>query len=411
MRVLHVLHTSLPYICGYSIRTDYILRFQREQGLIPAAVTSAQHPNGTVLREEIQGFTHWRTPARAGRQTPLLREWQLMRSLRARVDEAIREWKPDLIHAHSPMLVGYPALQAARKFGLPFVYEVRDLWENASVDRGKFSDTSVLYRMTRNFESHVLRQADAVVTICENLRSELAPRSGGADKLFVVGNGVDTSSFKSASANPELRARWSLGGKQVIGYIGTFQPYEGLDTLIAAVPQIVQEHPNAHVVITGSGGQEEHLKSLVRAGSLERHVTFTGRLPHDQVAGMYALADVLVYPRILTRTTALTTPLKPLEAMAMGKTVIMSDVPAMLELVAPDHTGMVFRAGDAGHLAAQCVRALRHPAEREAFGQAAQQWVRDERQWPHLVSRYQQVYRRACGARSGCTNRVEAPCA
>ena len=259
MRVLHVLHTSLPFICGYSIRSDYILRYQREDGLETAVVTSAQHPNGTASEEEVSGIRHFRTPSMRGKLPPGLREIEAIRLLRRRLDGVVRSWKPQLIHAHSPMLVGWPALSVARRHGIPLVYEIRDLWENASVDRGKFTESSQHYRETRSLESHLLARADAVVTICEKLRDELAPRTGHPDRLFVVGNGVDAASFQPGSPGEAARQRWGLQGKKLIGYIGTFQPYEGLDTLSAAMPAILAQQPAAHLVITGSGGQEPEL--------------------------------------------------------------------------------------------------------------------------------------------------------
>jgi PEP-CTERM/exosortase A-associated glycosyltransferase len=316
----------------------------------------------------------------------------MMESLRRRIDAAIREWQPQVVHAHSPMLVGLPALAAARAHRLPFVYEVRDLWENASVDRGKFREGSLLYRVARGMETRVLARADAVVTICEKLREELAPRTGRPDRLSVVGNGVDTGSFRPEPADPAARARWGLEGKTVLGYVGTFQPYEGLETLIDALARIRVALPAAHLLITGSGGEEERLKARVRQQQLDNHVTFTGRLPHDQVRDAYAQADLMVYPRVMTRTTALTTPLKPLEAMAMGKPVIVSDVPAMHELVRPGETGLIFRAGDAADLAEKCLQILGEPAGCVQLGGRARDWVLAERQWSALVAGYQKVY-------------------
>lgn len=314
-----------------------------------------------------------------------------MRALEQRLETVCREWKPTLLHAHSPMLVGLPALRVARRLRIPLVYEVRDLWENASVDRGKFRNGSLLYRAARTLETRVLRNADAVVTICEKLRDELAPRAR-AGRIFVVGNGVDIDSFQPTETSPEARRRWGLEGKHVLGYVGTFQPYEGLEDLIAALPGVLKSVPQAHLLITGSGGVEERLRYLVGSLDLADHVTFTGRLPHDEVAQAYQAADVMAYPRILTRTTALTTPLKPLEAMAMGKPVIVSDVPAMLELVRPGETGLVFHAGDMQDLSRSCAELLGNPLHQAQLGHAAREWVLQERQWSKLVANYDNVY-------------------
>lgn len=398
MRILHVLHNSLPLLCGYSIRSAAIINHQRQLGLDPMVVTSAQNPNaaGTAM-DVIDGVQHFRTSQYQGARLPLLREQQGMKLLRRRIEEVIAATHPDVVHAHSPVLVGLPALQAARDHGLPFVYEVRDLWENASVDRGKFRYNSPFYRVARQLETHVLTHADAVVTICDALRNELRTRVANPDRLFLVCNGVDAEAFDPLASEVAGRERWRLDGKRVIAYVGTFQPYEGLDLLIQAMPQVLASHPEAHLVIAGgsAGGPEPEiaLRSLVTSMNLTPHVTLTGRLARNDVSSVYALAEVVAYPRLLTRTTALTTPLKPLEAMAMGRTVVASDVPAMRELVRDGVTGLVCRAGSVDDLAAQCVRALDDPAMARALSMQAREWVMAERQWPDLVARYHDIYR------------------
>jgi PEP-CTERM/exosortase A-associated glycosyltransferase len=391
MRVLHVLHHSLPVLDGYSLRTSYILRNQAAQGLSLAAVTSSQHPAGQGSRE-IDGIPVDRTPVYDGSQLPLWREWHLMARLRQRLLETARRFRPSIIHAHSPVLVGHPALAVARELSIPFVYEIRDLWENASVDRGRFGEHSAWYRMARSFETRVLRGADAVVTICEALRRELAARLGGGDDVYVVSNGVDTRAFAPQPRCGASAARWNLDGREVIGYVGTFQPYEGLADLVAALPAIRQARPAAHLLIVGGGDGEAALRELVERRALSAHVTFTGRLPHGEVRQAYTVADVLVYPRRATRTTRLTTPLKPLEAMAMAKPVLVSDLPPLRELIQPGLTGSVFRAGDADDLAEQCVSLLADPMQRERCGAAARAWVVREREWSRNVAGYQPIY-------------------
>jgi PEP-CTERM/exosortase A-associated glycosyltransferase len=398
MRVLHVLHNSLPLLCGYSIRSGAILRHQRQQGLDPVVVTSAKNPNPTTaLVDHVEGITHFRTTRLTRPSLPILHERALMRTLHQRIEQVIRETRPDIVHAHSPVLVGLPALRAARDHGLPFVYEVRDLWENASVDRGKFRYNSPLYRLARRLETGVLRGADAVVTICDTLKDDLSARVADPSRVFVVGNGVDAEAFDPAMPDREVRARWGLTGKQVIAYVGTFQPYEGLDLLIGALPQVLARRPAAHLVIAGgSAGEntaaETSLQALVDRMGLRSNVTFTGRLPHAMTSGVYAMADVVAYPRRLTRTTALTTPLKPLEAMAMGRAVVSSDVPAMRELVRDGETGVTFSAGQQEGLARGCVRLLEDAVLRRALGGRARAWAVGHRRWDALVGRYHGIY-------------------
>jgi len=412
MRVLHVLHNSLPLICGYSIRSGNIIRLQKRDGYELRAVTSAQHPNGSAPVEEIDGVLHHRTPMYDGPRWPLWREWQLMRRLQREVEAVVGEWRPDVIHAHSPVIVGLPALRVAAQRRLPLVYEIRDLWENALVDRGRFGQGSPQYELARRAETYVLSRADAVVTICETLRNELAPRTGDPSKVFVVPNGVDAEAFEPRPPSNEARARYALESKRAILYVGTFQPYEGLELLVRALPGVLAEVPEAQLVIVGGsaslsypgsslqGTQEEVLARVVEEMGLAPHVTMTGRVPHDQVASLYSIADCVVYPRIYTRTTSLTTPLKPLEAMAMARPVIASDLGPMRELVQDGQTGLTFPAGDERELAARCVTLLRDAAMRDRLGASARDFVVAERQWPDIVRRYEDVYARARSASS-----------
>jgi PEP-CTERM/exosortase A-associated glycosyltransferase len=318
--------------------------------------------------------------------------WALWR----RLPQVVREWKPELIHAHSPMLVGLPALRVAHAARLPLVYEVRDLWENASVDRGKFAADSPYYRAAQALEDQLFRYAQAVVTICESLRSEIAPRVRGA--LHVVPNAVDTSLFSPRPKSFEVASRWGLEGKRVVGYVGTFQPYEGLSTLIHALPKLLRQVGNAVLLITGGGGGQAELEQLTAEARLTDKVVFTGRVAHEQVLDIYAQADVLVYPRVSTRTTRITTPLKPLEAMAMGKPVIVSDLPAMRELVRPGETGLVFRAGDSDDLALTIGKLLADQELSARIGRAAREQVMAEREWGTVVERYLPIYEQALRA-------------
>jgi glycosyltransferase involved in cell wall biosynthesis len=151
-----------------------------------------------------------------------LREWTLMRALERRIGEAIASFRPAVVHGHSPVLVAMPALRAAKAAGIPFVYEVRDLWENASVDLGKLTTRSPVYRLARAADTRVLRGAHAVVTICDTLRAEIAPRAGRQSKVFVVDNGVDLAAFDAPRRTADTKGRWNLHGKTVLAYVGTF---------------------------------------------------------------------------------------------------------------------------------------------------------------------------------------------
>ena len=194
-----------------------------------------------------------------------------------------------------------------------------------------------------------------------------------------------------------LRAELGLTGKRVLGFIGSFYAYEGLDLLLRALPAILQQAPDVALLLTGGGPQEENLKKMTQELGLQDHVKFTGRVPHAQVQRYYSLVDVLVYPRHSMRLTDLVTPLKPLEAMAQGLLLVASDVGGHKELIRDGETGMLFRAGDADDLARSVLRLLSMQDRWPQLREAGRRYVETERNWTNSVARYRDVYGRLTG--------------
>src|SRR5690606_37386204 len=159
---------------------------------------------------------------------------------------------PDIIHAHSPALCGLAGLRAARKLRIPFVYEIRAFWEDAAVGNGAGSAGSLKYRLTRALENRVIAGANAVVTICEGLRGDLVARGVNPRKITIVPNGVDLGLFgKPPPRDNALAAEIGIGDGPVLGFIGSFYDYEGLDDLIAAMPALVAARPDARLLLVG----------------------------------------------------------------------------------------------------------------------------------------------------------------
>lgn len=398
MRILHILDHSIPLHSGYVFRTLAILREQRALGWETFHLTSPKHganaPDKLGLEETVDGWRFFRTPAVNGAlsRTPMLKEVQLMRSTRLRLDSVAREVRPHVLHAHSPVLNAVPALKVAKRLNIPLLYEVRAFWEDAAVDHGTASEWGARYRASRALETYALKKADAITTICEGLKSDIVARGIAADKVTIIPNAVDVDAFASASrADGELRAKLGLERSLVLGFIGSFYAYEGLAHLLAAFPEIVHRAPNAKILLVGGGPQEAILREL--AAKFGDRVIMPGRVPHEHVQRYYDLIDVLVYPRLPMRLTELVTPLKPLEAMAQGRLVLASDVGGHRELIRDGETGILFKAGDAHDLAAKVLSLLEQPERMHAIKRTARAYVEAERNWKTSVARYESVYR------------------
>jgi PEP-CTERM/exosortase A-associated glycosyltransferase len=399
VRVLHVLDHSIPLHSGYTFRTLSILREQRRLGWETFHVTSPKQGAWAAREEAVEGLVFHRSDVPAPSAVPGLGEWALMRSLEHRLQGVAQRVRPDLIHAHSPVLNALPAIRVARRLGIPVVYEVRAFWEDAAVDHGTTIEGSLRYRLTRTLETYALRRVDQVFTICEGLRQDIIGRGIPESKVTVIPNAVDIEAFAPGGApDSDLRAKLGLRAGPVLGFIGSFYAYEGLDVLLRALPRLKAVLPQLRLVLVGGGPQEHALKGEARRLGMEDTVVFTGRVPHDQVSRYYDLIDVLIYPRLSMRLTELVTPLKPLEAMAQGRLLIASDVGGHRELIRHGETGWLFRAGDAASLADGVEQML---AARERWPQmrtAARRFVECERNWCESVARYRPTYSRFVAA-------------
>lgn len=393
MRILHVLDHGLPLHSGYTFRTRAILKAQIARGWTVAAVTGPRHGAAPAPFEPVDGLDFYRTPPLAPGGLPLLREWREVRRFAGRIAQVVDTFRPDILHAHSPVLDAIAAGRVARRTGLPLVYEIRAFWEDAAVGNGTGREGSLKYRLTRALETRAVRRADAVAVICEGLRSDLVARGIAPDKLFVSPNGVDLNLFGTpAPRDAALAARLGLDAAEVIGFIGSFYDYEGLDVLIAAMPRLLAARPAMHLLLVGGGPAEPALRALAAASPAASRIHFAGRVPHDAVEHYYSLVDVLVYPRKRMRLTDLVTPLKPLEAMAQQRLVAASDVGGHRELVEDGVTGTLFAPDDPAALADAVAALFAARADWPARREAARAFVERERNWAVNVARYQSVY-------------------
>lgn len=397
MRILHILDHSLPMHSGYTFRTRAILKAQIELGWTVAGVTGPRHSAAGPDRETVDGLDFFRTTARPQGRSPL-REWREIRLFADNIDAVVRDWKPDVLHAHSPVLNAIAAQRVADRHDLPLIYEIRAFWEDAAVGNGTGREGSARYRVTRALETRAVKRADAVAVICDGLRRDLVARGVDAGKITVSPNGVDLALFGDPPPPDAALAReLGLEDAEVVGFIGSFYDYEGLDDLIAAMPMLVAARPRAHLLMVGGGPMEDSLRAQAEASPAADRIRFVGRVPHQEVERYYGLVDILAYPRKAMRLTELVTPLKPLEAMAQRRLVAASDVGGHRELIENGVTGTLFRPDDPKALADALAGMFADRADWETRRDVARAFVERDRNWSSNISRYLPVYQRLVG--------------
>lgn len=419
-RVLHLLKASLPYRrSGYTLRSAYLLTEQARAGTDLFAVTALDFPPTARDRQDVDGPPHDEEQVGGVRYLRLRRDRapvpeypdDYLGAFADALVEVVRRERPTVIHAHSGHR-GYDlalaALAVGRATGVPVVYEVRGFFEALWTSDVARAEQSEMYRLRRAAETACMRQAAAVTTLSESMREDILEREGiDPGRVFVVPNGVDPEALAPRPRRSDLVEQLGLDGAFTFGYVSNLDhPREGQELLIEAVLQLRAGGLRATALVVGGGKREEELRELARRRGVQDHVIFTGPVDHELVGDYYALLDVFVVPRVDERAARLVTPLKPYEAMAMRLPVVVSDLPALLEIVGGGSRGESFAAGDAGALTAVLARLAADPEHRDALAEAGRRWVLEHRTWEAAAARYQQVYDVAAGT---STSPVSSP--
>lgn len=393
-RVLHFVTNALPRTnAGYTVRTHRIALAQRRLGLEPQVVTRLGYPLAQGIRDarprvEVEGVAYHR-----------LLSWLPPKGAAASVAKAaelaaplVAEVRPGVLHAASNHLNAAVALEVGRRHGIPVVYEVRGFLEDSWLSRDPaHRPDQDFYRLTRELETRRMAEADAVVTLGQAMRAEIASRGVDPAKIFVVPNGVDEDFLTPLPGRDEARARLGIAPEEfVAGLTSSFYGYEGIDTLIDAAAILRDRGVDITLLLVGDGPERAALEA--RAHEHGTKVIFTGRVPMSSVRTFHAALDVFAVPRRADRVCQLVTPLKPIEAMAGGIPVIASDVKALREIVEPGVTGTLTLPEEPEAWANSLEQLIYSPEGRRKFGQAAREWVRAERTWDAVASRYPEAY-------------------
>lgn len=402
-RVLHLIKGSFPYtVRGATIRSHYTLMAQLEVGLDPVAVTELGYPRSIgidefQLVEEVEGIRHHRLDLGYrlnANGTPFDEQLRIWAVLAARVLQAER---PRLIHAASGSR-GYEnavvGLALRERFRLPLVYEVRSFHEATWTHDSELGETSELYELRTARENACMQGADAVVTLSQSMKEELVKRGINASKIVVVPNAVDSAKFVPMAPDEALRRELGFRpGVPVIGYISNLSFREGQDFLLRATRNLIDSGTEVHTLIVGDGPEEQRLRSLLAELSLGSHAVMTGAVPHSEISRYYSLIDVFVIPRRDDHASRFVTPLKPFEAMALGKALAVSSTPALLEVIGNGARGMAFETENVGQLTEVIRSLVLDPERRKQLGARSREWVRTERTWRRNAERYRELYR------------------
>ncbi|WP_334064957.1 glycosyltransferase [Limimaricola cinnabarinus] len=395
--ICYILHMSLPHnTTGYSMRTQEFVKAMMSSGQQIYCMTRPGFPvdigqENFFEYDTVDGVTYYRAaePSRIrSRQTSYIDQAADV------LVKKFEELRPAIVMAASNHENSAPALLAARRLGIPFVYEMRGLWELTKLSVNSRYKENPQFQRSFDLEAQIAESSDQVFTLTEGMAKELRLRGVSNARIDILPNAADPERFKPRKRDEKIASKLNISPKTVvIGYVGSFTPYEGLDDLIRACGILHRRGRDFHILLIGD--EALHLKDqvipelryLVSQEDLEKKTTMTGRIPASEVERFYSLVDISPIPRKLTPVTELVSPLKPFEAMSMEKSVILPDLQAMLDIVQDGKTGAFYKKGNFLSLAEALDDLLLNPKKRKDLGQSARRWIVRKGNWKAVADR------------------------
>ncbi|NBU32333.1 MAG: glycosyltransferase [Actinobacteria bacterium] len=400
-RVAYILHNSLPFQSGgYATRSHGVMSGIASHGYEVFGITRPGFPHDLgILPEEgvavpaplqIESVHYHRLPeVSVPRHTYLsyAREWADL------LEQWCLEFRPEIIHAASFGLNGIVATEVARRLNIRAVFEVRGLHELRDESFTQYRLGSDQDALVRGIETQAVVQADWVFGITGALIERSVKRGAQASRTSLLPNGVNVENFSQMPRDVELTEKLGLSDKTIIGYVGSVLDYEGLDLLVDAAEELQKTRTDFQVVIVGSGPHTPELEKHIANSPARELITLVGRVAHSEVNSYYSIMDICPLPRLPLPICEEVSPLKPFEAMAMGRCLVMSSVSAMAEIIGTEDIGVIFEKGNVGDLARVLAELIDSPDTRDRLGRNARAWVVENRNWPAITAEVARVYR------------------
>lgn len=391
--ILYVASSSWPYhVTGYTSRTQHILRAIQACGWSVHCVTRPGYPFdrpdahqvSSEVAHKIDGVAYERLPGAHRREVDY--DQYLWRSADV-IEEAAMRLKPAVIQAASNYEAAFPAMVAARRLGIPFVYEVRGLWEYTAASKKPGWEHTERFTLDRHLEALVASHANHVFTLTTALADELVLRGVQRDRISLTPNGINPEAFSPIGRDSTAADELGLADNAfVVGYVGSVVAYEGLDDLLVALRVLAPNYPNLRVVIVGDGDIRMTLEQQSKEYGVADRVIFTGKVPPVAVSRYFSLFDAIALPRKPYQVCRLVSPLKPLEAMAMSVPMIVSDVEALAEMVEDGVSALIHKSGDPESLATAIEALIIKPELGAKLAAGARSKMLPGRTWSNIAA-------------------------
>lgn len=397
-KICYILNNSLPYSSiGYATRSQGIAECLNESGFQVVGITRPGFPldaglgikskKDVLLIERNNGVEYHRVLYPNKKEMSLV---EYVEKSAETLEKKFQELGPGLVISASNYVCGMPALIASRRIGVPFIYEVRGFWELSRASREPSYSNSIGFKVQEAMEAFVANSADHVFTLTKAMKDELVRRGVDSGKITLLPNCCDPEKFYHKPADAELKVQLGLDGASVvIGYIGTFSQYEGLDDLTRACGVLHERGIDFRLLLVGNentladsrGSISGKIRAIASGEGFLDKLIMPGRVSHDDVDRYYSIIDIAPFPRKALPICEMVSPMKTLEALSSEKAVVVSSVSALVEMVHDDETGLIFEKGNIEDLADKLDALVKNSFLRSRLGKNGREWVCRERAW------------------------------
>ena len=361
LRIAMICDPIGDYKAGVIVSTTRFAKLLRDRGHHVIFI-------GARSKENKVNDHHHEMKAYRFRSIPLPKSggWHLAFPTVKEIKKILQDEKIDVVHVVLPMSAALIAIKAARSLGVKIVAHSHSQPENLFMDVPHILGRKFLDRMWNAYLAWIYSKAESIIypsemayQLLDNLTTEGKPST-------VISNGINTKEFSPTDVG-DFHKRFNIPEDTVnMVFVGRLFPEKSVDTLIKAVPHIVEVHPKTHIMIVGHGYLRPKLEALVGKLGVQKHVTFLGLVSEEDKVLAYNASDIFVLPSFAELEGMVV-----LEAMACGKPIIISDSKMSASRHFVDGNGFLFETTNAKDLAKQALRLITDVDLRREMGEAS----------------------------------------
>jgi glycosyltransferase involved in cell wall biosynthesis len=351
---------------GVVVSTLRFGKLLKERGhhVIFIAAKSEEHKNHSH-HHEIKAYRFRSLPV------PKSGGWNLAFPTVSELKEIFLEEKINVVHIILPMTGAIQAIKAAKALNIKIVAHSHSQPENLFMDMPKIIQPT-LNNLWNKYLSWIYGKAESVIFPSKLAQSLLIKLNKKNQPSHVISNGINLEHFQIMEVG-DFHTRFDIPeGKVKLLFVGRLFPEKSVDTLIKAIPHIIKEHPNIHLMIAGAGHQREKLEKLAKSLKTDKHITFLGLVSDEDKILAYNASDIFVLPSLAELEGMVV-----LEAMACGKPIIISDAEMSASRFFVDGNGFLFKTLDHEHLAEQVLKLIKDTDLRKKMGEASFEKVKN----------------------------------